>query len=160
MQLKNVFKLHTGVSCQTHDLLGCGCHLEDGPARDGGADEDSDEELPTADELLSGFVPASQYHQDEPDLSVRLPSSPSASLFSHFYLAQTNKDRKNLSVLKSWLHHNCRDEDAVDEIEDTVLREVVFSRVANAPNEAGIQAEGGLALRGGHISFAFAKRTG
>ncbi|KAK4699950.1 hypothetical protein P7C70_g6303, partial [Phenoliferia sp. Uapishka_3] len=138
--LKNVFKLHTGVACQTHDLLGCRCHIDGSPV-DTPTESDDDEDLPTVDELFkSGFVAASQF---QPDAS-----------------QSTNKDRKNLSILKSWVHHNCRDEYAADEIEDTVLREVVFLRIADAPDEVGIQAEGGKALRGGQIGFAFAKRTG
>ncbi|KAL8277804.1 hypothetical protein RQP46_009787 [Phenoliferia psychrophenolica] len=145
--LKDVFKLHTGVSCQTHDLLGCRCHLEDGTTASEAPSDESDEEdedFRPVDQLLkerAGFVQASQYRQDEDDDS-------------------SKKDRKNLSILKSWLHHNCRDENAADEIEDKVLREVVFLRVADAPDEVGIQAVGGKALRGGQIGFAFAKRSG
>lgn len=79
---------------------------------------------------------------------------------SRRWMTQAKKDRKNLSVLKSWIHHDCRVDTSADEIEDAVLRRLVYERVAEAPHEKGTPAPGGWDLKGGMIGFAFAKKTG
>ncbi|ORY77597.1 SNF2 family N-terminal domain-domain-containing protein [Leucosporidium creatinivorum] len=137
--LRNIFKHHPGVACQTHELLGCRCHLgedDQGDAFDP-ADDEEDEDLP----LELGFTQASQYHIEE---------------------ARPNKERKNLSVLNTWTHHNGCDEQSVDEIEDELLRGIIYSRVAeSAEDDVGFEAlgKGGMRLRGGQIGMCFAKKS-
>ena len=75
-QLKSIFKLHTGVACQTHDLLGCRCHLDEPivekPPK-GEFDSDTEEEdFPSSDDMMAGFVQASQM-RDESPVEVRSP---------------------------------------------------------------------------------------
>lgn len=68
-----------------------------------------------------------------------------------------------MSLLKEWVHHDCSDESAVDEIQDDVLKEVTFIRVAEAPNEEISilgSAAAGIPLKGGNIGFAFSKKSG
>lgn len=74
---------------------------------------------------------------------------------------QPNKERKNLSVLNTWTHHNGCDQQSVDEIEDDLLRQIVYSRVVEAPEEEGFDAlgKGGMRLRGGQIGMCFAKKS-
>jgi hypothetical protein len=76
---------------------------------------------------------------------------------------QPSKERKNLSMLNTWTHHNCTDEESVDEIEDTLLRAVVYHRVIEASEDdegASPVGRGGMRLRGGQVGFAFAKKSG
>lgn len=65
-----------------------------------------------------------------------------------------------MSLLKEWIHHNCTIEEQVDQIEDELIREIVYARVTDATSEDGNTLEDGNVLRGGHISFAFSKRSG
>lgn len=71
------------------------------------------------------------------------------------------KGRKNLALLKLWTHHNCTEEASVDEIEDGVLRALVYTRVGEAPEDddgADPVGRGTMRLRGGQVGFAFAKK--
>lgn len=62
-------------------------------------------------------------------------------------------------MLIDWKHHNCSDRESVDEIEDELLRAVVYQRVVEASeDEPGYTpaGRGGARLRGGQIGMAFA----
>jgi len=74
---------------------------------------------------------------------------------------QPNKERKNLSVLNTWTHHNGCDQQSVDEIEDDLLRGIVYTRVAESGDDEGFDAlgNGGMRLRGGQIGMCFAKKS-
>lgn len=66
-------------------------------------------------------------------------------------------------MLIDWKHHNCSDQDSVDEIADELLRAVVYQRVLEASaEEAGYTPAGGRGarLRGGQIGMAFALSAG
>jgi len=67
-QLRNLFTLHEGVACQTHDLTGCRCHCGEVPLddEDGSGDEDGSDE-----DEMEGFMQASQFHDDDAVRKVR-----------------------------------------------------------------------------------------
>ncbi|BGP42766.1 helicase [Rhodotorula kratochvilovae] len=140
-ELRNLFTLHESVACQTHELLGCRCHFGEVPDDDDDAqdDDDSDE-----DDEMDGFVQASQFQDDD---AVR----------------KMSKQRRNLSILKTWQHYNCTDEDSIDDIEDPLLKSVIWARMARAADDdAGIEPEGHgkLPLCGGQVGFVFGKKSG
>lgn len=64
-------------------------------------------------------------------------------------------------MLNTWTHYNGCDQQSVDEIEDDLLRGIVYARVAEAPEEEGFDAsgKGGMCLRGGQIGMCFAKKS-
>jgi hypothetical protein len=74
---------------------------------------------------------------------------------------QSTKSKKHLSLLNSWIHHDCTSETVVDDIEDLVLRGLVYTRIAEtAKKEMGVRGiNGGLMLKGGRIGFAFARKS-
>lgn len=75
-------------------------------------------------------------------------------------MAQDPKERKSLSLLNEWNHHHCTEEQQADQIEDDLLRGVVYSRVVDASSEDGHAVEETeTILRGGHVSFAFSKKS-
>lgn len=61
MQIRDIFKLHRGVACQTHELLGCRCHFGESQ---GEAQVESDDEEQEQRSLDLGFTQASQYPFD------------------------------------------------------------------------------------------------
>ncbi|GAA5895948.1 hypothetical protein JCM8208_005131 [Rhodotorula glutinis] len=140
-ELRNLFSLHEGVACQTHDLTGCRCHFGEVP----GADEDGaeDEDSSDSDDEMEGFVQASQFQDDD---AVR----------------KMSKQRRNLSILKTWTHYDCADEKALDKLEDGLLQSVIYEGMLKAnQGEEPIPHEGNgtLAVRGGQVGFVFGKKT-
>lgn len=77
--------------------------------------------------------------------------------------SQSSRARKNLSILKSWHHHDCLSEDSIDAIQDSVLRGLCYERVNATANseEEGIPLPGKprILLKGGRIAFAFEKKS-
>ncbi|SDA02883.1 BZ3500_MvSof-1268-A1-R1_Chr11-1g03203 [Microbotryum saponariae] len=154
--LRSIFKLHQGVACQTHDLLGCKCHLDlDNDDEEGAARMEADLG-PTFEDPSSsfqafeppGFTQASQFH----------------ALGGGFDLETVQRDEsRRLGMLNNWAHYNCCDEGSVDEIEDTLLRSVVYQRVIEAVDGAEGSVPEGRAtyrLRGGQVGFVFGKKSG
>ncbi|SCV73308.1 BQ2448_7234 [Microbotryum intermedium] len=149
--LRNIFKLHQGVACQTHDLLGCKCHLDLDDDENDDGDDGNGEVLNEAEAASSsedhfslrpfdppGFTQASQFHaaalEREPEL-------------------QRDESRR-LGMLNSWAHYNGCDEGSVDEIEDTLLRSVVYQRIIEAVDGVEESVPEGRAtyrLRGGEF---------
>lgn len=76
---------------------------------------------------------------------------------------QAAKTRKNLSILKSWLHHDCLSEESIDRIQDYTLRSLCYERVNETANssEEGVPLPGKprILLKGGRIAFAFEKKS-
>ena len=72
---------------------------------------------------------------------------------------QSEADREKLSLLKEWSHYNCSDADQIKEIGDAILRQIIYTRVGEGPeDEEGHRVEGSsIRLVGGNISFAFSK---
>ncbi|GAA5847167.1 hypothetical protein JCM9279_006118 [Rhodotorula babjevae] len=140
-ELRNLFSLHEGVACQTHELTGCRCHFGEVPNAD--ADGADDDDSSDDDDEMEGFVQASQFQDD--DAIRKIP-----------------KQRRNLSILKTWTHYDCADERALDELEDGLLQSVIYERMVKADQvEAPIPHEGNgsLFVRGGQVGFVFGKQT-
>ncbi|GAA6021991.1 hypothetical protein JCM10207_002399 [Rhodosporidiobolus poonsookiae] len=142
-ELRAIFTLHDDSAGQTHDLLGCRCHfgeVADDSSTDGAMSESEAEEE-------AGFLQASQWQ--DADLDKR-----------------SLKQRRNLSVLKSWTHYNCSDEASIEEIEDDLLRSVVYSCLPDGgdfgedDHAVPPQGNGELWLRGGQLGWVFGKKTG
>lgn len=72
---------------------------------------------------------------------------------------QSEADREKLSLLKEWQHYDCSDLSQVDQIGDPVLRQIIFTRTADASSQEDghLVEDSGVRLRGGNISFAFSK---
>ncbi|GAA5972110.1 hypothetical protein JCM11641_002499 [Rhodosporidiobolus odoratus] len=138
-ELRAIFTLHDDSACETHDLLGCRCHFGEFPSESdeeagGSSDNESEEE--------KGFLPASQWQEGE---------------------AERKTQRRNLSVLRTWTHHNCSDEASIDKLEDQLLQALVYNRMAEAPasgHQLEPQGNGQLLLRGGQVGWVFGKKTG
>ncbi|KAI5475533.1 DNA repair and recombination protein RAD54B [Pseudohyphozyma bogoriensis] len=134
--LRNIFRVHTGVTSQTHDLLECRCHLGEEPVDDASESED-EVDLPTASQAFAGFLQASQWQAENPD--------------------EAAKQRKNLIALKEeYAHYDCRNPSVIDKIQDDVLRAVIYDRQAAAVHEGGnLDNASGEQLKGSEIGFAF-----
>lgn len=73
------------------------------------------------------------------------------------------KQRRDLSVLKTWTHYDCTDEQSIDEVEDELLQSVIYQRMSLADRDEEpleVEGNGELSLRGGQISFVFGKKSG
>ncbi|GAA6050956.1 hypothetical protein JCM3770_005342 [Rhodotorula araucariae] len=142
-ELRNLFTLHESVACQTHELLGCRCHFGEVPEDDDDAHDDEDDGSDDDGEM-DGFVQASQFQDND---TVR----------------KISKQRRNLSILKTWSHYNCTDEESIDDIEDPLLKSVIWARMARAADDdSGIEPEGNGKLRlcAGQVGFVFGKKSG
>lgn len=93
LKLRSIFKLHRGVACQTHDLLGCDC-LSDDPQGSGSEEANGEHASPPDSDYDSdddgepvkarkGFTQASEYQRkDSPPVNVSL-NHPSSSNRRH-----------------------------------------------------------------------------
>ncbi|GJN93684.1 hypothetical protein Rhopal_006741-T1 [Rhodotorula paludigena] len=142
-ELRNLFTLHENVASQTHDLLGCRCHFGEHPDDDD--DEEDDEDASSdGEDQIGGFVQASQFQDADA-------------------IRKMTKQRRNLSVLKTWTHYDCTDEQSIDEVEDELLQSVIYQRMSLADRDEEpleVEGNGELSLRGGQISFVFGKKSG
>ncbi|GAA5989028.1 hypothetical protein JCM10908_006278 [Rhodotorula pacifica] len=138
-ELRDLFRLHEEAACQTHDLLGCRCHLGE-PSLQEADDDDSedDEEKSSEDEFEAGFVQASQYQDKDADRALA-------------------RKRRDLSVLKTWSHYSARDIDRMGKIEDVLLQHVFYHALENADPEESLPKlrEDDASLCGGQIAFVF-----
>ena len=143
-ELKDLFRLDTGPSCQTHDLLGCRCGgrgLSDAASVDegipwtvlGSDDEDSDDDL-----LAAAFlVQASKVNMTEQE----------RKLEEDAHLARTKRDSSKMQSLMAYSHIDTsnfateNDENMQALVKDEVLFDV-------------------LKDEGNGISFVFAKTSG
>ncbi|KDE04608.1 hypothetical protein MVLG_04988 [Microbotryum lychnidis-dioicae p1A1 Lamole] len=155
--LRSIFKLHQGVACQTHDLLGCKCHL----------DLDHDDDGEGAARMEADLGPTSE----DASSSLQASEPPGFTQASHFHalgggfdleIVQRDESRR-LGMLNNWAHYNCCDEASVDEIEDTLLRSVVYQRIIEAADGTEGSVPEGRAtyrLREGQVGFVFGKKSG
>ncbi|GAA5889055.1 hypothetical protein JCM6882_009730 [Rhodosporidiobolus microsporus] len=138
-ELRAIFTIHDESACETHDLLGCRCHFgEDIPSDDDEEGDDSE-----AEEDDPGFLQASQWQGDSSK--------------------QAAKQRRNLSILKTWTHYNCSNDKVIDSIEDQLLRSLIYERIGLTDDEGHTlspQGNGALRLRGGQVSWVFGKKSG
>ncbi|GAA6005232.1 hypothetical protein JCM11491_002629 [Sporobolomyces phaffii] len=172
--LKNIFRLHVDTTCQTHDLLGCGCHRGENPESLPSQEKDEDTETDDSDEDLGGFVPASQWNGEAADKKVSSATSTvvATSLIRRRYyvFAQAlKKAHRNLSILKTWNHYDCSDFDAYASIEDDLLRKLIANLYEHVdPNERLVQslpdfddveaAGQKMEVRGGQVGWVFEKK--
>ncbi|GAA6032918.1 hypothetical protein JCM8097_000048 [Rhodosporidiobolus ruineniae] len=140
-ELRAIFTLHDDTACNTHDLLGCRCHF--GETLPDFEEEDEDEA--DEDDEEGGFLQASQFQGLDMD-------------------RRALKQRRNLSVLKTWKHFNCSSMPSIDSMEDPLLRSVVYKRMMVAPDDERVlepQGENGdCVLRGSQVGWVFGKCTG
>lgn len=69
--MRTVFQLHTGIACQTHELLACQCHLDDYDPIAAQAEQDALDAVPddASSPEKGGFCTASQFGIDSsPDV--------------------------------------------------------------------------------------------
>ncbi|KAK4049220.1 helicase [Microbotryomycetes sp. JL221] len=147
--LRDIFRLHKGTGSQTHDLLECRCHLS--------LNDDPSQERPAQQQQMDG----SQSDDDcEDDGHVELKGFQQASQWQGDSNREIRSTRNKLTMLRQWHHYNCTDEQSVDEIEDELLRVVVYDRVACAPDEIGSEplGNGGMRLRGSCVGFVFGQK--
>ncbi|TFK44573.1 P-loop containing nucleoside triphosphate hydrolase protein [Crucibulum laeve] len=105
--LRDIFRVHPNTACNTHDLLECPCgkvalaSIEDLP-------EDDEDDMP----LEEGFIAASELTTEDNDKSDKL------------YI---QKKKAGLASLGSWTHINCLTAIARDQVQDDVLRKLIFA---------------------------------
>ncbi|KAJ7188473.1 SNF2 family N-terminal domain-containing protein [Mycena filopes] len=160
--LRDIFRVHTDTACNTHDLLDCPC--------DGTLTTETPEEVPDDVSMESepedcgdnpekkGFVNASHVRPEE------------IQKMDKAYLA---KKRAGLAALGQWKHINCLLPTARDDIQDHILRKLVFlpepdKKESTKPQSqllAALDAAAALAaltvsdLPGGSVSFLFEKSS-
>ncbi|GAA5865026.1 hypothetical protein JCM8547_007686 [Rhodosporidiobolus lusitaniae] len=136
-ELRAIFTIHDDSACETHDLLGCRCHF-------GEVLPDDDDEEDDEDSDEGGFQQASQWQDGDSE-------------------KKTAKNRRNLSVLKTWTHYNCSDAASIDDLDDAILRSLVYQRMTAAPEDEHTlepQGHGQLLLRAAQVGWVFGKKTG
>ncbi|KAF8332093.1 SNF2 family N-terminal domain-containing protein [Cantharellus anzutake] len=114
-ELKDLFTIHPAARCHTHELLACSCvsgtsdgALEETGESGGLVDEVEDKiEDSDDDDVLTGFVPASQYKPPKNKMS-------------------TDKSQA-LVALTEWTHVNALNPAAREYIHDNVLLKVIYS---------------------------------
>ena len=147
-ELKDLFRLDEGSSCQTHDLLGCRCQGRGLPDPNLDTDfapielYDRPEELKDDDDddefsLMSKVMPANAVDMEEQERMIKAQSR----------AQQTRRDGAKIESLMAYSHIDTsdfaaeHDEDLEGMIHDDILRKV-------------------LKDEGNRISFVFAKTTG
>ncbi|KAI6026362.1 P-loop containing nucleoside triphosphate hydrolase protein [Pisolithus microcarpus] len=111
-ELRDIFRVHPDTGCQTHTLLGCGCGGR--PSAFEGADNKSEIEVAFDEEavpLFDNFVVASQVSKADLDQTDK---------------ADLQKKRAELADLGEWTHINCLRRVAPDELQDDILRHLLY----------------------------------
>ncbi|GAA5872054.1 hypothetical protein JCM3774_006594 [Rhodotorula dairenensis] len=141
-ELRNLFTLHEDVACQTHDLLGCRCHLGEGLPDEPDPEEDDGNSESGDDDFEGGFVQASQYQDKDAKRD----------------LARTRRD---LSVLKTWAHYSARDLTRMDQVEDPLLLSVFYRALEQANPDESLPKlrDQDEDLCGGQIAFVFGQKA-
>ncbi|KAJ3901407.1 SNF2 family N-terminal domain-containing protein [Lentinula edodes] len=108
--LRDIFRVHPHTSSNTHDLLECICENEDG-LEDDNLDDDVNV---IQSECPKGFMAASQVnsHREIHEIDTE-------------YL---ERKRTSLASLEEWKHINCLKQDAFKEVEDDLLRRMLYVR--------------------------------
>ncbi|BFZ62062.1 helicase [Saitoella coloradoensis] len=142
-ELRDLFTLHTGTECQTHELLGCTCASKGDNIPDTKDDaveieveEDADEDLPEIE--LPGFKKASNVTEEEAELDVsplrkknKMDALAEYIHVSPAVLAQNVKNDESALLLGP--------DDPASVVEDDILREI---------------------LAEGDVSYLFGKKSG
>ncbi|KAJ7497126.1 SNF2 family N-terminal domain-containing protein [Mycena latifolia] len=155
--LRDIFRIHPDTGCNTHDLLECPC---DGTLTMDTKEDVTDEESieSDSDSENKGFVNASQIRPEK---------------MNKVEKAYLQKKRAGLAALGQWKHINCLLPTARDDIQDHILRKLVFQpeperRAADKPHSqalAALDAAGAMSgltvadIPGGSVSFLFEKSS-
>ncbi|KAJ6607761.1 SNF2 family N-terminal domain-containing protein [Mycena sp. CBHHK59/15] len=158
--LRDIFRIHPDTPCNTHDLLECPC---DGLTTLSTKDTTADEtplgcDLEDSDQEEKGFINASQMRPGH---------------IEEMEKAYLTKKRAGLAALGQWKHINCLLPTAVSDIQDHVLRKLVFlpepeKRATNRPQSQLLAALDAVAameiltvaeIPGGSVSFLFEKSS-
>ncbi|KAH9994001.1 P-loop containing nucleoside triphosphate hydrolase protein [Russula vinacea] len=112
-ELRDIFTIHPGTACHSHDLLDCPC---DRIGTSGDDDATSTADIALEDDsrvvdATSGFIAASQ---------VNVADSPKLDK------AYLKKKKAELASLGEWTHINCLRPDASERVHDDILRSLLF----------------------------------
>ncbi|KAJ7209558.1 P-loop containing nucleoside triphosphate hydrolase protein [Mycena pura] len=158
--LRDIFRIHPDTLCNTHDLLGCAC---DGSMSAMNTEEDMSDSASIESDLESdsakkGFVNASQIRPE--DITKKVVRS------------HLRQKRAELAALSEWQHINCLSSTARDEIQDDMLRNLVFVPEVKSDGSkpqsqllAALDAAAAMSdltvkdLPGGSVSFLFTKSS-
>lgn len=139
-ELKDLFRLDEGLSCQTHDLLGCGCGgrgLPDSAAVDESSieilDSDEDDDLPDMAELVQANKVDMEKQEQKIKEKTRTSRAKSSATKMESLMAYSHIDTSKFAMEE--------DEDMEALIHDAVLLNV-------------------LKDEGNRVSFVFAKTSG
>ncbi|KAJ7078907.1 SNF2 family N-terminal domain-containing protein [Mycena belliarum] len=155
--LRDIFRIHPDTTCNTHDLLECPCDGTLVPNTTQDTDETTIKTDCDSESETKGFV-ISQHSSCHRLTSVRQ------------YL---QKKRAGLAALGQWKHINCLSPIARDDIQDQMLRKLVFlpepdKKAASRPRSqalAALEAATAMSrltvadLPGGSVSFLFEKSS-
>ncbi|KAJ7039247.1 SNF2 family N-terminal domain-containing protein [Mycena alexandri] len=157
--LRDIFRIHPDTVCNTHDLLECQCDGTFIAPEEIADDASMDSDVEDGDPDKKGFVNASQVQPEE------------INKMDKAYLA---KKRAGLAALGQWKHINCLLPTARDDIQDHILRKLVFlpepekKASSSKPQSqllAALDAAVAMAaltvsdLPGGSVSFLFEKSS-
>ncbi|KIK99085.1 hypothetical protein PAXRUDRAFT_823120 [Paxillus rubicundulus Ve08.2h10] len=130
--LRDIFRIQPDTSCNTHDLLGCGCggrgmsgiqNVDTGTEVEEvvGVDGDDDD---YSSEL--GFVNASQLNADHLGKADK---------------AELKKKKTELAALEEWTHINCLRRLARNDVHDGVLRQLLYFADASEDEATEVEQE-------------------
>ncbi|KAK7057394.1 SNF2 family N-terminal domain-containing protein [Favolaschia claudopus] len=156
--LRDIFRIHPDTACNTHDLLECPCDGGDAMETEEEhidiASVESDPDLSDCGPKAKGFVNASQVRPEE---------------INPMDKEDLEKRRAGLAALGEWKHINCLQPTARDDVQDHILRKLIFvpesaqksqSQLLDVLNSAALMAALTVAdLPGGSVSFLFEKST-
>ncbi|KAJ6495564.1 SNF2 family N-terminal domain-containing protein [Mycena vitilis] len=155
--LRDIFRIHPDTACNTHDLLECPCdgtgtaNTEDEPMGDVSIESDPED----SESENKGFVNAAQVRPEE---------------INKIDKAYLDKKRAGLAALGQWKHINCLSPTARDDIQDQILRKLIFvpppsSTKPQSQLLAALDAAAAMSsltvsdIPGGSVSFLFEKST-
>ncbi|KAJ7502774.1 SNF2 family N-terminal domain-containing protein [Mycena galericulata] len=158
--LRDIFRIDPNTACNTHDLLECPCDgtvvadTKKDAADKSCAESDSED----SDSEKKGFVNASQIRPEE---------------IHKMDKAYLEKKRTGLAALGQWKHINCLLPTARDDIQDHILRKLIFQpepgKIVSINTQSkllaaldAVAAMGDLTVAdipGGSVSFLFEKSS-
>ncbi|KAG7450934.1 uncharacterized protein BT62DRAFT_1071552 [Guyanagaster necrorhizus] len=154
--LRDIFRIHPDTLCNTHELLECPC-----------------DDQPTA--AFSQPEPISDLDDKDSDSDshkgFRVASQVSVSKLNKMDKAYAQKKREGLAALSEWKHISCIGSDNHKDIQDDILREIMYVPELKQKDSSQTQTEGLIAqldtvgkngihgVPGGTISFLFQKTT-
>jgi len=123
-ELRDIFTIHPGTACHSHDLLDCPCdHIETSEDDDATSIADPVEDESRIDAgAAPGFITASQVKVVDPQKTDR---------------AYLKKKKAELAALAEWTHINCLRQDAAERVQDDILRKLLFQPSPSHDRQVG-----------------------